>query len=205
MITLSAMPRRYDGGRAGAWTNVTSQPWGCVASRALFGWRGRSVSADERLVLDAAGLVGLGAQLLVAPRLVLAEVALEPPHLALALEREDVGGDAVEEPAVVADDHGAAGIGLQRVLERPQGVDVQVVGGLVEQQDVAAGAQHLGQVHAVALAAREDADRLLLVGAAEVERRHVRPPVDLAAADLDQVLAVGDLLVDRPVGVERVA
>ena len=33
------------------------------------------------------GLVGLGAELLVAPGLVLAEVALEPAHLAVALDR----------------------------------------------------------------------------------------------------------------------
>ena len=39
------------------------------------------------------------------------------------------------------------------VLEGPQGVDVEVVGGLVEQQDVAALLQHLGQVDPVALAA----------------------------------------------------
>ena len=41
------------------------------------------------------------------------------------------------------------------VLERPQRVDVEVVGRLVEQQHVAARLEHLGQVHAVALAARE--------------------------------------------------
>jgi hypothetical protein len=47
-----------------------------------------------------------------------------------------VGGDAVEEPAVVADDHGAAGEVLQRLFQGAHGVDVQVVGRLVEQQDV---------------------------------------------------------------------
>ena len=35
------------------------------------------------------------------PLLVFGEVALEPPHLAVALEGQHVGGDAVEEPAVV--------------------------------------------------------------------------------------------------------
>ena len=92
----------------------------------------------QRLVLDAVGLVGVGAQLLVAERLVLAEVALEPAHLRVALEGEHVGGDAVEEPAIVADDHGAAGERLEAVLEGPQRVDVEVVGRLVEQQHVAA-------------------------------------------------------------------
>ena len=67
-----------------------------------------------------------------------AEVAFEKRHLAVAFEGQDVGGDAVEEPAVVADDDGAAGEVFQRFFERAQGVDVQVVGGLVQQQDVGA-------------------------------------------------------------------
>src|SRR5262245_7516364 len=65
-------------------------------------------SARQPLVLDAVRLVGRAAELLVAPLLVLAEVALEPAHLAVALERQNVGGDAVQEPAVVADHHDAA-------------------------------------------------------------------------------------------------
>ena len=71
----------------------------------------------RRLVLDAVGLVGVGAELLVPQRLVLGEVALEPAHLAVALEREDVGGDPVEEPPVVADDDRAPG---ERLEARPR-------------------------------------------------------------------------------------
>jgi hypothetical protein len=70
---------------------------------------------------------------------------------------------------------------------------------------VAAAAQQLGQVHAVALAAGELADLLLLVGALEVEARDVGARVHLAVADLDLVRAAGDLLPDGLVGVERVA
>jgi hypothetical protein len=65
-----------------------------------------------------------------------------------------VGRDAVEEPAIVADDDDAAGERLQARLERTERVDIEVVGGLVEQQDVAAGLEQLGQMDAVALAAR---------------------------------------------------
>ncbi len=57
----------------------------------------------------------------------------------------------------MADDHGAAGKILQRLFQRAQGIDVEVVGRLVEQQHVGAGFQHLGQMHAVAFAARERA------------------------------------------------
>ena len=76
----------------------------------------------------------------------------------------------------------------QRVLERAQRVDVEVVGRLVEQQHVAAALQELREVHPVALAAREVADPLLLIAALEVERRDVGARRDLAPADLERVL-----------------
>ena len=151
------------------------------------------------------GLLDVLAELALLVVLVLAEVALEPAHLAVVLERQHVGGDAVEEPAVVADHDRAAGERLEPGLERAQRVDVEVVGRLVEQQHVAARLEHLGEVDPIALAARQLADRLLLVGALEVEARDVRPPVDLTGADLEMLDAAGDLLVDRLVGVERVA
>ena len=67
------------------------------------------------------------------------------------------------------DHDGAAGEVEQRLLERAQRVDVEVVRRLVEQQHVAARPEELREVDAVALAAREVGDRLLLVAAAEVE------------------------------------
>ena len=86
--------------------------------------------------------------------LVIREIALEPLHVAVALERQHVRRDPVEEEAIMADHHRAAGEVLQRGLQRRQRLDVEVVGRLVEQQEVRAFLQHLGQVHAVALAAR---------------------------------------------------
>jgi hypothetical protein len=44
--------------------------------------------------------------------------------------------DAVEEPAIVADDHRAAGEIEEGLLQRAQRVDVEVVSRLVEQQQV---------------------------------------------------------------------
>ena len=117
--------------------------------------------------------------------------ALEPRHRRVALEREDVRRDPVEEPAVVRDHDGAAGEVEQRLLERAQRVDVEVVRRLVEQQQVAARAQELREVDAVALAAGEVADPLLLVGAPEVEPGDVLARVDLALAELDHVVAAG--------------
>ena len=126
---------------------------------------------------------------------------LEEVDLRVALEGEDMRADAVEEPAVVTDDHGAAGEVLQTLLQGTHGVDVDVVGGLVEQQHIGFALEGEGQVQAVALAAAEDAYLLALVGAAEVESRYVRARINQTAADLQVLVAAGDHLVDRLLGV----
>jgi hypothetical protein len=63
-----------------------------------------------------------------AVRLVVAVVPVEPDDLALSLEREDVGRDAVEKPPVVAHDDGASPEFQKGFFERAQVVDVEVVG-----------------------------------------------------------------------------
>src|SRR5439155_25867454 len=130
-------------------------------------------------------------------RLVVREVALEPLDVAVALERQDVRRDAVEEPAIVADDDRAARELQQAVFERAQRVDVEVVRRLVEQQHVAGALDHLREVDAVALAARQDADALLLILALEVEARYVGARVDLTIAERDRVGALGYLVEVR--------
>src|SRR5439155_19648538 len=85
-------------------------------------------SRAQAAVFDAVRPLGLGAEAAAAVGFVVLVVALEPDDAALALEGEDVGGDAVEEPAVVADDDRAAREVDERVLERAQRVDVEVVG-----------------------------------------------------------------------------
>src|SRR6185436_18417962 len=173
------------------------------------GSRGRGAAGRsgrrELLVADAVRLVGLGAQAALAVGLVRLVVALEPDHLGFPIEGEDVGGDAVQEPAVVADDHRAARELEERLLESPQGVDVQVVRRLVEQEEVAAGLESARQVEPVALAAREVLDPLLLVRPLEVERRGIGAGGNLAVAQGDHVAAVRDRLPDRLVALQRLA
>src|SRR5262245_54759299 len=106
--------------------------------------------------------------------LVVLIVSLEPLDMAVALEREHVGRDAVEEPAVVRDDDDTTREIEERFFESPQRVDVEVVRRLVKQQQVAALLQELGEVKAVTLTARKRADLLLLVASAEVEPGRVR-------------------------------
>ena len=64
-------------------------------------------SRVDALVLDPMGLVGVRAEAPLAVPLVVLVVALEPLDVTVALEGQDVGGDAVEEPAVMRN-HNAA-------------------------------------------------------------------------------------------------
>ena len=68
---------------------------------------------------------------------------------------EHVGGDGVDEVAVVADEQQPAAPGHQVLLEPGDGVDVEVVGGLVEHQQVGPGEQQAGQGDPHPPAARE--------------------------------------------------
>src|SRR5664280_1093016 len=149
----------------------------------------------------------LGAEALHFVALVVGEVAFEPEPLGrvgiVALPRPDVGGDPVEEPAVVADHHRASREVLERVFKRAQRLDVEVVGRLVEQQHVAAALERQRQVDPVALTAGEHPYRLLLVRALEAERRHIGARGHLPVPDLDVVQAVGDHLPNVLGWVER--
>ncbi len=104
-----------------------------------------------------------------------------------------MGGDAVEEPAIVGDDSDAAGEFEQRIFERAQGFHVEVVGGFVEQQHVAAGDEGLRQVQASAFAAGELADDLALVRALEVEAADVGARRGFVFAHGENLVAAGDV------------
>src|SRR4051812_4669024 len=105
-------------------------PYGCRGRSATPGSR-RSV-AGQLAVRGAVRAGGLDTEPLDLVLLVVLEVALEPEPLRVALVRQDVRRHAVEEPPVVADHHGAAGELQQCALQAGQGLDVQVVRGLVE-------------------------------------------------------------------------
>src|SRR4029077_3757919 len=69
----------------------------------------RQCLSDQLPVLEPVRLGRVGSFALDKVGVVVLEVALEPPHLAVVLERQHVGRDAIEEPAVVADHDHAAG------------------------------------------------------------------------------------------------
>ena len=104
----------------------------------------------------------------------------------------------------MADDDGAAGKVVEALFKGAQRVDVDVVGGLVEQDDVTLLFQRHGKVQTVALTAGEHADFLFLVGAGEVELGQVGAGVDVAATHAESLGALADDLVDSLFGVEVV-
>ena len=59
-------------------------------------------------------------------------VALEQDDLAVALKGKYVGGDAIQEPAIVGYHHDAAGEGQQGLFQGAQGFDIEVIGGFVQ-------------------------------------------------------------------------
>ena len=143
----------------------------------------------EFFVADALGFGGVVAEAEAFVFLVFGVAALEEEDLGIALVGEDMCADTVEEPAVVADDNGAACEVLEAFLQRAEGVDVDVVGGLVEEEDVGFALEGQRQMEAVAFTAGEYAAFLLLVGAGEIETAQVSARIDFAAPDADELRA----------------
>ena len=124
--------------------------------------------------------------------------------MAIAFKGQNVGGDAVEEEAVMADDHGATGKISQSLFQRAQGVDVEIIGRLVQQQQVGTSLQHFGEMDAVALTTRQHPHLLLLVRTLEVEGGAIAARIDFALAKLDQVITAGNLFPNRLLAIKRV-
>ena len=73
----------------------------------------------------------------------------------------------------MGDNHGATGERQQGVFQTGEGLHVQVVGRLVQQQQVTALLEGKGQIQAVTLTTGEHTGRLLLVCALETESGHI--------------------------------
>ena len=159
-------------------------------------WRARgdmrihSSSRSQGLLARLVGLL-LGSEpglLLLQPR----RVVPLPRDARAAVELEDPAGDVVEEVAVVGDrDHGARVL-LQGALEPGHRLGVEVVGGLVEQEEVGLGEEQPAQGHPAALAAGEGGD--VGVPGREAQRVHgdLEGPVEVpGAGGVDLVLQVG--------------
>lgn len=133
--------------------------------------------------------------------LVRREVAAVPGHLAVVQIRDLV--DPVEEFTVVAHHDHHAGPGRDRVVEPPTGPQIQVVGRLVEQQDVGAAQQQRGKTQQHRLAAGELPDGPVETDCVQAELSERRPGPLLhvpVVADRREVLLAGVARLD---GVQR--
>ena len=135
------------------------------------------------------------------PRLLLLEprrvVALERDAVA-AVELEDPAGHVVEEVAVVRDGEHGAGVVVQEPLEPGHRLGVEVVGRLVEQQQVGRRQQQAAQRDPAPLAAREVGH--LGVGGRQPQRVHgdVQHPVEAPGVGaVDAVLHLALLVEQR--------
>ena len=90
----------------------------------------------------------------------------------------------------MADYHGTTCESFKSFFKRSQGIHVDVVGGLVEQQHVTLLLQRHGQVEAVAFAATQHSALLLLVGTREVEAAEVCACIHVAPAEAYQLVAM---------------
>src|SRR2546425_5436274 len=93
-----------------------------------------------------------------------------PWNAVSAIELEDPAGDVVEKVAVMGDRDDRPRVFLQVALEPRDRLDVEVIGGLVEQQHVRAREEESAERHAPALAARDLGD--LHVAGRHPERVH---------------------------------
>ena len=98
-------------------------------------------------------LVGGGAETSPAVCLIVGVVSFEPDGAALSFESQNMCGDAVEKPAVVADDDGASCKMFNRFFKGAERVYIEIVGRLIEEQNVRALLQHLREVHSIPFAA----------------------------------------------------
>src|SRR5690606_28899534 len=133
---------------------------------------------------------------------VVAVVAVVAHDLAVALEGEDRGGDAVEEPAVVGDDDRGAAEVEQHLLDGAEGGDVEGVGGLVEEDEVGGAREQDGEGDAGPLAARERADLLGVARGVEEEALEVAGDVEGVTAEVEAAPALDDVVVDAAAVVE---
>ena len=106
----------------------------------------------QQLLVEPLELASLGIE----GRLLLLQVvriAARPRREAAAIELDDACGDRGEEGAVVGDEEDGARIALQVFLEPADGVDIEMVRGLVEQEQVRLGDQRAAEQRAATPAA----------------------------------------------------
>ena len=89
----------------------------------------------------------------------------------------------------MTDDHNAARKLQYRFLQHPQGVDIEIIGRLVEQYQISPGLEDFGKVTPVALASGKLSGFFLLSRTFESELSQVLTDRDLSIADRNFIQA----------------
>ena len=116
-------------------------------------------AVDERLEMRALGLLALMAGLLLMQ--LLGTLALEGAVVAVVegalplVEMQGVRGNRIQKLAIMRDHHQHTGVAAQPLLQPQHGIQIQVVGGLVQQQQVGGCHQGARQIQAHAPATRK--------------------------------------------------
>ena len=168
-----------------------------------FAWRARGGQAHPFELARERPLAGVGRALLLGRHPL--QLLLEPARVvalerdaAAAIELEDPLRDVVEEVAVVGDRHDRAGVLLQEPLEPVDRLGVEVVGRLVEQQQVGVAEEQPGERHAPLLAAGQGRDVGVVGRAAQGVHRDVDVALEVpGVGGGDLVLERGLLRADR--------
>ena len=157
-------------------------------------WPCRIQAVGLRLLLHAQAVA-----LLLQP----ARVVALPGQAVAALELQDPLGHVVEEVPVVGHQHDGAVVALQVGLQPVHRLGVQVVGGLVEQQQVGLLQQQAAQGHPALLAAGQVRHGGVPGGAAQGVHRHLEVAVEIPGVEgVDLILQLRLLLQqDVEVGV----
>ena len=195
--------------RSGIWMTIWALPgvrfscastsWSKALMRALdLAWRALGELPDPfQLVVDRFLAALLLALFLLEPLGLLLQIGgviAFVDEVAPAIELEDPVDDIVEEIAVVGDEDDVARIVDQMLLEPLDAFGVEVVGRLVEQQDVGLFEQQPGQRDAALLAAREVVDRASPGRAAQRVHRDLELVVERPAVDrVDLLLELAHL------------
>src|ERR1035437_7106246 len=105
----------------------------------------------------------------------------------------------------MADDDNAAGKILQRVFQRPQGVNIQIIGWFIKQEHIGALLEHARQMNPVAFTTGERSYLLLLIGAGKIKSRNISAGIDLPRSNGNDILSIGNHFPDSLIRIKRVA
>src|SRR5690606_30943295 len=124
--------------------------------------RSERLALGQPLVLHALRR-RISTQTLLTVGFVLGVVTFKESHFRVAFVGQNVGGNTVEEPAVVRHHHHGARESIDGFFQRPQGFYVEVVGRFVQQQHVSALLQGVRQLQTATLTTGQLAHALLLI------------------------------------------